>query len=80
MREYVLAGETKAQRRYRLHGPELRRQRIEYCERHRERLKAKRHTPEYRAKRASYARVYVLCRRIFEEWQMRTWMTSRRAA
>lgn len=51
-----------------------------YAKRHGERLRARRHTPEFRAKRAEYMRVWVLATRIFEEWRYSVWAEGRRAA
>jgi len=51
-----------------------------YAKRNAERLRARRHTPEFRSKRAAYMRLWVLAKRIFEEWQFSEWAAKRKAA
>lgn len=49
-----------------------------YAKRHGARLRANRMTPEFRAKRAQYMRVWVLANKVFEDWRFSTWARRRR--
>lgn len=72
----ALAYEPRYKRRYRRNPEKYRAQSAEYVIRNAEKIKAKRRTPEFRAKRAAYMRMFKLCERIFDEWVFQTWSSA----